>query len=466
MKKMLKTCILLGFFLCIFNAAIFAIDDNGVLGYLSPDEQRKELFTTPNYNQYKESSSANKAENKQEKDQARYEILLATLAEILRNYPKEVSVKIRRIIRRLCDAECPIHIKPKKMLMVGPSGVGKTTLAKGIATLAGRHHVLIRAPQLLTRFQHSGAENITSAIKEVLALNRPYVIIVDEINALFDRFNDEHQADKETAMALWLALDECAEREDIYFIGIANEIKNIPDQLKTRFANDMFEIPLPDFYARKRIIRFYLKQVRNGVTNEMLNDLSEKTDGMSARELEDMVNKAIERAYDRNSVKTKVRICDLEAALADVRPYGKVITTIKKIWDNKKEIVKEAGPYITVAGFGLNVVQAIMNEANFLAQHELGKLGHELAKDNYSLSKKGHTLQQQAHDLSKESFAFQKQSHKESHDLQKDSYALQKTGNKMQKDSLDWVIYDHSLEGRVINFISSGAWLSLLGAKK
>lgn len=385
--------------------------------------------------------------------------LKAILYEALYDYPEKVSLKIRRVIKRLRDENCPRDLKPRKLLMVGPSGVGKTTIAKAIAVLAHRPYVLIKAPQLLTRFQFSGAENITNTIKTILAEQQPCVIIVDEINCFFDRFKNEQQPDKETATALWLAIDECAARDDIFFIGITNEASNIPDQLKTRFANHMLEIPLPDIYARKRIMRFYLKNVRHGLTNMMLNELADKAHGLSARELEDMMKNAIEKAYDRNSHYLKVRFTDIEYALQEIRPHGRILTAIKKVWDNKKEIVKEAGPYVAVAGFALNVVQALVNEMHFKEQHHLNTMNYALAQDNYSLSKSGHNLQRQSHALGKQSFEFQRKCHEEGQLWQRVNHRLQLKSQKMQKRSLEWQDFDHSFHGRVFNFVSGGSWL-------
>lgn len=361
--------------------------------------------------------------------------------QILKNTPRKVAKEIKNIIKRLASDKCPNHIKPKKLLMTGPSGVGKTTIAKGIAFLSGRPYILIRAPQILTKFQFSGAEGITQLVKAILALNKSYVIIVDEINALTDRFDRDQQADKETATALWLALDECAKRDDILFIGTTNETK-MPPPLKTRFKNHILEIPLPDSTGRKNIINFYLKDVNHRINAAMLNRLAAKAHGLSGRELEDMMIKAIQFAFDRNPQKYVVTYRDIDRALQNIRPHGPLVTAIVDAWDNKKEIAESLSPYMPAAGFGLNVVQTALNEKNAWNQQASQEKSYQLQQESFAHQKYAH---RESHGLAQRSFAHQQKAHKE-------SYALSEKGHNAQESErgflrrFGWIILQGAVQ--------------------
>ena len=353
--------------------------------------------------------------------------------EIINACSSAVAKQILSIINRLKDPNCPSRIAAKKLLIIGPAGVGKSTLAKGIARLAGRPYKFIKATELLTKYQNSGCENITREIRSVIDLNEPYVIIIDEINCLFDDFNKEQEHnDKKTATALWLAIDECCEQDNILFIGITNEDK-MPKPLETRFVNHKIEMSLPSFFARKKIIQYYLKDLHHKISLRQLLYLSARTYGMGGRELEEMVNQALVLAYERNPRLPFVLYTDLKVALNIIRPHGIIIKNLNYVWKNKKDLFVRSLPYTIPVALALAACafqcylwtkQKALQETGLGYQHQ----GLLMQSTGLRLQESGLAYQKSGLDMQSEGLSYQK----EGAAMQKQALDYQKTGIDLQ----------------------------------
>lgn len=296
--------------------------------------------------------------------------------------------RIYSIIKRLNNSACPAKLKPKKMLIIGPSGVGKSTLAQGIARFIGRPCKFIKATDLLTKYQHSGCENLLREVRAVLNQHRPYVIVIDEMNCLIDGFSKDTNQDKETATALWLALDECCTREDILFIGTMNESETIPGPIETRFKNHTIKIPLPSYAARRNILLYFLRDVDHTITRKNLSELCSKTAGLSGRELEELVTQALSFAYERHSVGACITQKDMLRSLDIIRPHSNFVMQLRYVFSHKKELLAKAMPYIfpvvlSFIGFAFQYYMWRWQQQPF---HEKGMLSQKkMAEDQYFL---------------------------------------------------------------------------------
>jgi AAA+ superfamily predicted ATPase len=277
---------------------------------------------------------------------------------------------------------------PKRLLLVGKPGTGKTTLAKAIAIKCGYDYYVIEAPFLLNEYKNSGPQNLLREIYPVLESGEKVVVILDELTELTDRYKKEHDSDATVAAALWILLDSCAQYDNVFFIGTSNkQKKDLPAQLQSRFDEDIITINMPDAVARKRMLQHFLKHERHKIDAAFLQYLVKKTNGRSAREIEKLVCKAIQYANVRTPRRYTVQQKDFEKALALWKPFYHPTVIYEKIEPHLQPFFKTAYPTI------------------------LQTIG--LAHGIYS-AERGFAFQ-------KETFEFQKEAHKESMDLQRDS---------------------------------------------
>lgn len=284
---------------------------------------------------------------------------------------------------------------PKRLLLVGKPGTGKTTLAKAIAIKCGYDYYLVEAPFLLNEYKNSGPQNLLREIYPLLQSGRKVVVILDELTELTDRYKKENDSDATVAAALWILLDSCAQYDNVFFIGTSNkEKKDLPAQLQSRFDEDIITIYMPNDVARNRMFQYFLKHERHKIDAAFLRYLVKKTDGRSAREIEKLVCKAIQFANVRTPRRYTVTCKDFERALALWKPFYHPAVIYEKIEPHLQPFFKTAYPIILQT---IGLAHGIYSAERGLALHEKG------------------------FDLQKESFEFQKKAHKESMDLQGNS---------------------------------------------
>ncbi len=190
---------------------------------------------------------------------------------------------------------------PEHIVLVGPPGVGKSTIAVAIAQAAEIPYTFIRAMTLANEYINSGPSNLLRIFDPILAMNEPHIVIIDELQTLIKK-RDNNEFDMAAAEVLWMLLDECRVKKNILIIATANDISNLPEQLKSRFAKSIYEIKLPGLMGREKIIQHYLatsKANTKNLSEKIINSLARTIRGFSPRNIEDGISIALSRAFFR-----------------------------------------------------------------------------------------------------------------------------------------------------------------------
>jgi ATP-dependent Zn protease len=199
------------------------------------------------------------------------------------------------------------------VLVSGPPGTGKTTVAKALATTCAVNLVV----GSLARWQARGhLGDLLKAMRATFDEARrraPCILFIDEVDALGDRetFRSENaQYNIEVVAGLLECLDGIEEREGVVVVGACNFPERLDAALVRpgRFDRHV-RIPLPDADAREGIVRWHLE---NALVDENLSFIAARTEGWSGAALERLVRDA--RRLARRA-RRAIAIEDLSASL-------------------------------------------------------------------------------------------------------------------------------------------------------
>lgn len=169
--------------------------------------------------------------------------------------------------------DCAIVSSFHRLILVGPPGTGKTTLARAIACRLGYSSVYIAATELLGKYRNQTAVNIRNFFNTFTKDGRKKIIIVDELHKLFESHENERTDHSENAAAFWLVLDNVEKHyPNIIIIGTANDASKLPPEIKSRFHGKIITMPLPDKQQKIQAFKDSVNHDRSVLLDSSVDD--------------------------------------------------------------------------------------------------------------------------------------------------------------------------------------------------
>jgi len=206
---------------------------------------------------------------------------------------------------------------PKGVLLYGPPGCGKTLLARALAAECGANMILVRGPEILSKWVGESEKAIREIFRKAKA-SAPCVIIFDELDSLA-KSKIKNETDRgETILSQMLTEMEDAGTSNIVIVGITNR----PDLIdNSMLRNGRLDVVLfvqpPDEKSRLDIIKILVDGMPLA-SDINLNEIAVSTKNYTGADLASLCREAAINAMQRDS--SKISSNDFAIGLKRVRP--------------------------------------------------------------------------------------------------------------------------------------------------
>lgn len=242
---------------------------------------------------------------------------------------------------------------PKGILLYGPSGTGKTLIAKAVAKESGANFIQVKGPSLLSMWVGKSEEGLRKVFERARQVS-PCVVFFDEIDALAGKRGVEtgSKVTERVLNQLLAEMDGLEDLKNVLVVGATNR----PDMLDTALLrpgrfDKILLVNAPEERGRLTILQIHTKNMPLA-KDVNLNDLTKKTIGYTGADLEALAREAAMLAL-RESIDSKfVRKKHFQEALKKVKPSVSkpTIEVYKKIEDNllrpQKPTVSSGNSYL------------------------------------------------------------------------------------------------------------------------
>ncbi len=192
------------------------------------------------------------------------------------------------------------HKMPRGILLHGPSGVGKTLLAKAVATESEANFVSVRGPELLSKWVGESERGIREIFRRARQAS-PCVIFFDEVDSIapIRGAGAETAVTERVVSQLLTELDGMENLHGVIVLAATNRADMIdPALLRPGRFDKIVQIPMPEKDSRRQILEITSKNIpivtdKNELDYVNLDKIAEITDGMSGADVAAIPNTAV-----------------------------------------------------------------------------------------------------------------------------------------------------------------------------
>lgn len=186
------------------------------------------------------------------------------------------------------------------LLLYGPPGTGKTYLMRALATELGFPFVELSGSDVTSKWINASSEKVSTLFDEAEQLAEDVggaVIFLDELDAVLSERSGELHEENRKVVNEFLARLQDTSQNQVLFVGATNK-RGIVDRAALRNGRIDKEIFVgkPDEKARKKIFEAQLRDRPHGLTEDTIEELAKSTEGVTAADIEAIVEQAARNA--------------------------------------------------------------------------------------------------------------------------------------------------------------------------
>ena len=194
---------------------------------------------------------------------------------------------------------------PKGVLLMGPTGTGKTLLARAVAGEANVPFFSLSGSDFVEMFVGVGASRVRDLFDQGKK-NAPCIVFIDEIDAVGRHrgagLGGGHDEREQTLNALLVEMDGFVSNEGVILIAATNRPDVLdPALLRPGRFDRRVVVSKPDVRGREGILIVHTKKIPlSDETKSKLSEIARGTAGFSGADLANLVNEAAIRAAGLN----------------------------------------------------------------------------------------------------------------------------------------------------------------------
>lgn len=208
---------------------------------------------------------------------------------------------------------------PRGLLLYGPSGTGKTEIARTLANESGLNFVGAKSTDFVGGFTGWSGQMTKSMFLRARA-ESPAILFIDELDKIAPRpefLGSSQGFTNEVVRSLVEEMEGVAEHEGhVFVVAATNRIERVDDAVVSRLGK-IIELSLPNLEQREAIL---LSRLQSALTDFPLGagcrEIAELTDGYSGRDLVTLISNVQQHAVMRLLAEDAP---DIILALADFR---------------------------------------------------------------------------------------------------------------------------------------------------
>ena len=229
---------------------------------------------------------------------------------------------------------------PKGILLYGAPGTGKTLLAKAVANESQANFILVKGPELLSKWVGESEKAVREVFKKARQVS-PCIIFFDELDSLVPErgANSDSHVSERVVNQMLTEIDGLEEMHDVVIIAATNR----PDIVDTALLRPgrfdrIILTPVPEEKTRLEIFKVHTTGMP--LKNVKLEDLAKKTEGYVGADIEAVCREAAIFALRESMDAKEITLKHFEKAIEKVPPS--VDKEIEKRYEDMRGVLSSA----------------------------------------------------------------------------------------------------------------------------